>query len=409
MIFESRLKPVRECTQCLYSDRHPFGLQFDRLGVCSGCTTHEEKTTLDWSNRFLMLSKLVKKRKRINKFYDCIVPVRGTPEYFFVMDVVKHKLGLNPLAVSYNSQFNSLVGIRNLARIKEVFDVDMLSYNSNPVVYKKLVRESLVRLGHVRWPYLAGETSFAVRVAIEKDIPLIIWPYHQPTEQVGMHSYLDKAEMSRRSWIEHDLMRTSPYQFVSRSETLITLADVEDISYPENRLLSQYGITGIYLANYMPWDTRTYSEEMIADRGALAAESPRTFDTYDRVDDLTYMGVHDLLKYANLGYSRVTDNLCREIRFKRINRDSAKIIENYYQEQYPTDYLNSFFVWLGISEEGFKWFLRFSNFGKKEITSINLGTKENTFVRGFFSNQPPLAEEKKFILYGKGLELTEPI
>lgn len=407
MIFDSRLKPPRECVHCLYSERHPFGLQFDKSGLCSGCTTHKEKAALDWSERFHLLSKLVKKRKQRSKFYDCIVPVRGTPEYFYIMDVVKNRLGLNPLGVSYNSQFTSSVGIKNLARIKEVFDVDMLSYNSNPLIYRKLVRESLVRLGHIRWPYLAGETAFAVRVAVEKNIPLIVWPYHQPTEQVGMHSYLEEAEMSRRSWIEHDLMRTSPSDFSLRSETLITLSDIEDISYPENKLLARKGITGIYLANYMPWDTKTYSEEMIKSRGALSAANPRTFDTYDRIDDLTYMGVHDILKYANIGYSRVTDNLCREIRFGRIDRHSAKIIEGYYQTHYPADYLTPFITWLGITKEAFEWFLRFSNFGKKEVTGGILSIVENEFVRGFFSNHPPLTEDIKFTLYGKGLTLAE--
>jgi hypothetical protein len=117
-----------------------------------------------------------------------VVPVRGTPEYFKVLHIVTQRLGLRPLVVSYNSQFNSDVGIRNLDILRDTFDVDILHYTTNPLVYRKLVREAIVRLGSLRWPFLAGETQLPVRVAVDKRIPLVIWPTHQPTEQVGAHS-----------------------------------------------------------------------------------------------------------------------------------------------------------------------------------------------------------------------------
>ena len=88
------------------------------------------------------------------------------------------------------------------------------------------------------------------------------------------------------------------------------------------------------MSNYIPWDSRIFSEEMINSRGALAAKNCRTFDSYDRIDDMTYMNVHDCLKFWRLGYSRVTDNLTREIRFKRINKSDAKVIEKYYQSEF---------------------------------------------------------------------------
>ncbi len=101
---------------------------------------------------------------------------------------------------------------------------------------------------------------------------------------------------------------------------MIHPSEVEDIHYPTNSDLKKNNIVGIYLSNYLPWDSRRYSEEMIAKFGASAAKNKRTFDTYDRIDDKTYMTIHDILKQAKLGYSRVTDNLCREIRFKEYQK-----------------------------------------------------------------------------------------
>jgi len=396
-----------ECKRCLYTTRHPFGLTLHAEGICSGCLTHEEKHTLDWTLRRELLEKRVTAYagKSHGRDYDCIVPVRGTPEYFYVLHVVKNVLGLNPLVVAYNSQFNSEAGIKNFDLLRDVFDVDLLHYTSNPLIYKKLIRESLARLSSMRWPFIAGETQFPVQVAVEKKIPLIVWPFHQPTEQTGTHSYTEEPEMTRRSRHEFDLMRCEPDELLT-VESLIRPREIEDLEYPSDRLLTKHGVRGLYLSNYLPWDSRRYSEEIIERYGALAALNRRTFDTYDRIDDCTYMTVHDILKSSKLGYSRVTDSLCREIRFGRISKSDAKVIEQFYQAEMPAAEIETFCAWLGIPVVGFHWLT------KQITTSENaprprpvLNEKQQTFVASFKTNTAPVWETKKYIVYGKGLSV----
>jgi len=331
------------------------------------------------------------------------VPVRGTPEYFYVLDVVINRFGLNPLVVAYNSQFNSRVGIRNFDLIREVFDVDIQHYTSNPLIYKKLIRESLVRFNSMRWPFIAGETQFPVAVAVEKKIPLIIWPYHQPTEQAGTHSYTEENEMTRRGRHEYDLMGCEPLE-LAKIESLIRPTEVEDITYPEDRLLEKYNVRGIYLSNYYPWDTRRYSEEMVEKFSVACAGNWRTFDTYDRIDDATYMNIHDLLKQAKLGYSRVTDNLCREIRFGRISKADALVVEDFYQSELPREAIGVFCDWLGIREDGYGWLLKHVIAMEPKKTRPQLNATQTAFVASFKKNFEPVWDTKKYIVYGKGLE-----
>lgn len=397
---------IQECTKCLYRATHPFGLTFDSNGVCSGCLTHQEKYDLDWEHRFTLLRNRIESIKRPIRSggYDCVVPVRGTPEYFYVLDVVCNRLGLNPLVVCYNSQFNSGLGIRNLDLIRETFDVDLIHYTSNPTIYRKLIRETLVRMNSIRWPFIAGETQFPVQTAVEQGIPLVIWPLHQPTEQSGMHSYIEAPEMTRRSRHEFDLMGVEPKD-LTNVETLANELDVADLHYPEDRKLSALGVVGIYLSNYIPWDSRTFSEEMIAKFGALAGVNPRTFDTYDRIDDMSYMTVHDVLKQAKHGYSRVTDNLCREIRFKRISKLDALDIEKYYQAQLPEREIQIFLDWLGFERKAYQWYLDHLPHGlPSSIPAPGLSTNQRQFIAGFKSSGD-VFENPKFIVYGKGLDL----
>jgi hypothetical protein len=147
---------------------------------------------------------------------------------------------------------------------------------------------------------------------------------------------------------------------------------------------------------------------MIEKYNAFASINTRTFDTYDRIDDMTYMTIHDLLKYAKLGYSRVTDNLTQEIRFGRINKEDALVIEKFYQSQIPIKEIEIFLNWLGgINLEGFKWYLNSLpykiNFNFNEEVILN--QTQIDFINSFKFNTDSVHSNNKFITYGKGLNI----
>ena len=117
------------CKNCFYSTKHPLGLTIDDTsGICSGCLVHNEKYQINWEHKFNKLKKIVKEYKSKKNFYDCIVPVTGSQDSFFILYTVK-KLGLNPLLVSYNHYFNTDIGIKNLSNLKTTFDCDLLTLN----------------------------------------------------------------------------------------------------------------------------------------------------------------------------------------------------------------------------------------------------------------------------------------
>ena len=155
------------------------------------------KRSLDWNHRFEELKKIVSRYKTDKAKYDCIIPVSGGKDSFFIVDVVKNRLGMKPLLVSYNKLFNSSVGIENLANLRVQFDCDFIQKNINPEIAKKITRRTLYKYGNPYWHCIAGETVFPVQIAVQLKIPLIIWGAHQGLEQVGMYSHLDNVEMTR--------------------------------------------------------------------------------------------------------------------------------------------------------------------------------------------------------------------
>ena len=107
---------MKICKRCLYPENHPLNITFDKDGFCSGCKIHDEKDVLNWNNRLNKLKKLVKPYKNSSRLInDCIVPISGAKDSFFIVYVVKKILKMNPILVTYNKHYNTEAGIKNLS------------------------------------------------------------------------------------------------------------------------------------------------------------------------------------------------------------------------------------------------------------------------------------------------------
>lgn len=410
--------PVYICRRCLYTTRHPLGLTLDEEGVCSGCRIHEEKDALDWSARWKMLEDLVAPyRVASGNAYDCIVPVTGANDSYYIVYLVKERLGLNPLLVTYNKYFNTPLGVRNLANLRIKFNCDILIQNVNPVSVKKITRTTLREFGSIYWPCLAGQTVFPVQTAVRYKVPLIIWGAHQGLEQVGMFSHEHEVEMTRRYRKDHDLMGYEADDLLSMFDVL-SEDDIWQYRYPDDADLHAVGVRGIYLGNYVRWDTKIQHENMVRMYDYKGARLARTFDTYDHVDCYNFTNIHDHIKYLKHGYSKVTDHACREIRHGRMTRNQAKLLVFHYEKQ-PAQYIDKFYDWMGVNDCGLEFILNFHKTPKVFTSGAcesNGGNVLNSQAQndvGFMSGECGFvahadlnnSEKERFIIFGKGYPL----
>jgi len=344
---------VRYCRRCLYPANHPLGLTFDAQGVCSGCRVHEEKDTLDWEARGAKLRDLLDSyRNRSGNSYDCIVPVSGARDSYFIVDLLRRQCGMRPLLVSYNRHYNTERGIRNLAYLRTLTDGDFVQQVLAPQTVKRIVRETLRRLGSVHWHAIAGQTVYPVQMAVRLKVPLIVWGAHQGLDQVGMYSHTDEVEMTRKYRCEHDLMGLEAEDLVDGAEGLIE-NELRPLFYPQDHELQRVGVRGIYLGNYIRWDTKAQHERMLAHYRYETASQARSFDTYSDVDCLHYSGIHDWIKFAKRGYGKATDHACREIRLRRMTRSEGIEQVKRYSDVSPPD-LERFLDWAGLDAAAFR-------------------------------------------------------
>lgn len=340
---------MKYCKRCLYPANHPLNITFDDEGVCSGCRVHEEKDILNWPERLEKLKNIVKDyRSTSRNIHDCIVPVSGARDSYFIVHIVKHVLGLHPLIVTYNKQYNTRRGIRNLAHLQSLLGCDILTSTISPEKVKRITRDTLRLRGSMYWHCLAGQTVFPVQTAFRFRIPLIIWGAHQGNDQVGMFSHLDEVEMTRKYRKEHDLMGLEAEDLMEQSD--LSLADVEPYVYPHDKELEAVGVRGIYLNNYLRWDTKAQHEKMIDIYNYETEPLQRTFDAYNDVDCFHYTGLHDYIKYLKWGYGKVTDHASREIRLKRMTREEGIDMVDKYKAVLPAD-IDLFSEWLGENKD----------------------------------------------------------
>jgi len=347
---------MRYCKRCLYPENHPLRITFDEEGVCSGCRVHEEKDSLNWQERAERLKKIFDAYRSLSgKNYDCIIPVSGAKDSYFIVHTVKNVFKMNPLLVSYNKHYNTDLGIRNLAYLRIKFNCDYYQMTVSPDIVKKITRATMRKRGSLYWHCIAGQTVYPVQMAVQFKIPLIVWGAHQGNDQVGMFSHLDEVEMTRKYRKEHDLMGLEAEDLIDELD-FIDAHDVAPFIYPDDKEIEKVGIRGIYLNNYIRWDSKKQHEDMIKVYGYETALQTRTFDTYNDVDCFNYSDVHDYIKFLKWGYGKVNDHVAREIRLKRMTVEEGVEKINAYLYRQPQN-LNLFLDWIGMTQPSFDFIM----------------------------------------------------
>jgi hypothetical protein len=313
-------------------------------------------------------------------------------------------LRLNPLLINFNRNFNSKTGLANLAKLRSVFDADFRQQTINPDIARKVIRSTLSNLGTVNWLSIAGQTSMPVRIAVEKKIPLIIWGAHQGLEQVGMYSHLDNVEMTRRYRLEHDLMGVDENEIL-KFDSDFNKIDLTLLAYPDDYKINSLGIRGIYLGNFIRWDTVSQHQFVAKTYGYQGVKNARSYYNFDNPDCPVYMEFQDLMKFTRLGYGKVTDQLVRDIRFNRISRSSALRLESRFLRK-KISRSNEFSQWLGASSKSLDLVkLRHEKFLVDKILNLDQN-KTGIKPLSFFEKLTEIGKssgDQDFTNFGKGL------
>ncbi len=352
-----RPKPMRYCATCVYPASSAVPLAFDDAGMCSGCRTAAQRQDVDWTDRKKRFERIIEEyRSKDGSNYDCIIPVSGGKDSYYQIHVIK-SYGLRPLLVTYHSNNYTPAGMRNLLNMREVFNCDHVFYTPSIATLKSMNRLGMLIMGDMTWHGHAGIFTYPIRVAVQTNVPLMIWGEHGYADLGGMHSYNDLVEFTYRFRHEHALRGYEWYDFIGEAPKHgenLAMQDLIGYRYPNDEDIDRVGVRGIYISNFFRWDANDHGPLMAKLYGFQQADEPfeRTYRTMSNLDDMHENGIHDYMKYIKFGYGRATDHVCKDIRAGLMTREQGVEIVKQMDHVKPKD-LARWLKYVGWTESHF--------------------------------------------------------
>lgn len=349
---------MKYCKKCVYPASSAVPLAFDENGICSGCRSALQRVDIDWDRRKKMFERIIEEYKnKDGSNYDCIIPVSGGKDSYFQIHIIKYVYNLNPLLVTYHGNNYTPTGMKNLLNMREAFNVDHVFFTPGINVLKTMNRLGMLIMGDMNWHAHAGIFTYPIRVAVQQNIPLMIWGEHGFMDLGGMHSYNDLVEFTYRYRHEHCMRGYEWYDFTDKAplfEEKIERKQLIPWMYPTDEEIEKTGVRGIYISNFFKWEANDHGKLMQEKYGFLAAEEPfeRTYRTMSNLDDMHENGIHDYMKYIKFGYGRATDHVCKDIRAGIMTREQGIEIVRKMDPVKSKD-LHRWLKYVGWTEEKF--------------------------------------------------------
>lgn len=325
---------MKICSKCVTPETAE-SLIFDENNTCSACKQISFKNEkVDWADRKVQFENLIAKHK--NKFdYDCVVPFSGGKDSTFALWYIVKIKNLKPLVVRFDHNFLRETVQKNTEKTITKLGVDFLNFKPNFSIVKKMMLESLFRRGDFCWHCHVGVNTFPIRIAIEKNIPLLI--YGEPSAEYGSfynYNNLEFQDVERFNKTGNlginaeDIIGMIKQRYPNEK---IDERDFKPFIYPSQKELNEKNIVGTYLGNYIPWDVKEQVKIIKKElnwQGDEVEGIPEEYD-YEKIE--CYMqGVRDYIKFIKRGFGRTSHLVSIDIRNNRMSREQGmKLVKEY--------------------------------------------------------------------------------
>lgn len=340
---------VKFCKKCVVSNQRPR-ITFNEDGICSACTFAEEKKKFDWDKREQELVELCDKHRRTDGRHDVIVPCSGGKDGSFVAHQLKYKYGMNPLTVTWSPNIYTDIGFKNLRNfIDSGFDNVLGSPNGE--VNRQLMKLAFNHLGDPFQPFIYGQANYPLQVAVQHDIPLIMYGEngeveyggdmtnaHRPTRDISQHDKHYFSGMPVDFWTQYGLKERDLYPYFAPSIEKIKQTQVEIH----------------FMGYYRFWDPQE-NYYYCVEHTNFAANSERSEGTYSKYASLDDQidGFHYWLGFIKFGIGRATSDAAHEVRDGKISREEAVALVRRYDGEFPKKHFQTFLEYIDITEDTF--------------------------------------------------------
>ena len=349
---------MRYCNKCVTPETQE-GVIFGDDGICQTCKNIEiKKHDIDWVARRKLLDKLVSQYAGTGT-YDCIVPFSGGKDSTYQLYFVVRELGLKPLVVRYDHWGFRPHVEENNKRTFQILGCDVLQLSVSWHTVKELMRKGIELRGDFCWHCHTGVYGYVMQLAVKLGIPLLLWG-EAPWEYSSAQNPEQIMELEAKYFCNFIGLGLSGEEILAREKSgKLTERDIRPFLFPSREELAQAGVRGIFLGNYIPWETRRHVEiikKELGWKGVLVEGVPPAWD-YEKIE-CKWQGVRDWSKFIKRGFGRTNHLASIDIRKGIMAREQGLELVRQYDGKRPAS-LDIFLKEINITEEQFlEWMLR---------------------------------------------------
>tara|TARA_B110000438_G_scaffold302854_1_gene361979 strand:+ start:5592 stop:6692 length:1101 start_codon:yes stop_codon:yes gene_type:complete len=288
------------------------GITFDEKGICIGCINYEKQKLTDWDKRWNELETLCDQYRGSNgKGYDCAIAVSGGKDSHFQVYVLKEKLKMNPLLISVGNVDWTETGRKNLDNISNAFGCDIITFQPNIQLAKKLFKKAFEKLGSTTWYVDSLIYAFPLKTCMNLGIKLLIYGENVNYTYGGEHNTETPSALMQPY---NDVVK--PVWDIWFEDGDISEQELEAAKMPLLEDVKKSKLNPIYLSYFVPWDSHhNYDVSKRFGFRTLEHEYTRegSIDSYDQIDSLSYL-LNPSMKYPKFGHASATDLASRWIR-----------------------------------------------------------------------------------------------
>ena len=329
---------------------------FSKEGIGSGCLFYEKKKNINWEEREKELVEILNRYRKSDGSYDVLVPGSGGKDSVFVSHILKNKYKMNPLSCTWAPHMYTDIGWRNFQSWINS-GLDNILFTPNGVTHRKLTRLSFRNLLHAFQPFQLGQTIFPTRVAIEKNIKLIITGDIYADQGTGGNVHNDSYSLNPALFTYKDkkdlFFGGVPYHELEKYD--ISENDMLPYLPIEENKFSNYDIQTIglpYFISYNPQSNYYYAKEHTNFEVNPDGRTEGTYTKYQSLDD-KIDGLHHYTWFIKTGRGRATEDATLEIRNNIITREEGVALIKKYDGEFPKKYFNEILEYLDMKEDEF--------------------------------------------------------
>ena len=354
-------KEVRFCKNCVVSNQRPR-TEFNGEGVCSACQwSYEKDNVIDWDLRYEELKTLCDKYRKNDGSFDVVVPGSGGKDSGFVAHQLKHRLGMNPLCVTWAPFEWTTIGYKNLNSFIHSGFNNIIG-QPDQKIHRKLSMLAFDLLGDAWEPFAYGQKSWAFHIAEKFDIKLIFYGENGELEYGGNTEYKNRPSEGPEEWKRSYYKGATVDELVQKGLDSGVFKDIsikkESFNWykaPSPEIIQEKKIEMHWYSYYVKWTPQEnfyYSVKHAGMETNDLGRSESTYTKYASLDD-KMDGFHWYLSYMKFGMGRCSRDAQQDIRRHHLTRQEGVNLVEKYDHEFPQRYFSWMLSYLDISEKHF--------------------------------------------------------